>query len=60
MFSDIITKVKKGNLNKDEKLTPKISEELKMELDMYQREDFTEWKEGWNPECLAFKYYNVL
>lgn len=60
VFSDIIIKVKKGNLNKDEKVGPRLTEELKQELDSIQREDLNEWKEGWDPDCLAFRYFNVF
>lgn len=60
MFTDIITKVKKGNLAKEEKLGPNLTEDLKYELNKIQSEDVNEWREGWDPDSLAFRYFNVF
>lgn len=59
-FKEIITKLKKGNLTKDEIIQPQIPESLKQELQMYDNEDVDAWIEGWKPESLAFRYLNIL
>eukprot|EP00347_Sterkiella_histriomuscorum_P010153 403377401 len=60
IMSDILTKVKKGTLTKEERLGPKLSEEVKLELEAIMREDQYEWKEGWDPNSLAFRYFNII
>lgn len=45
---------------KEERVTPKISEELTEELKRYMDADLEVWVEGWNPEHIAFRYFNVM
>lgn len=61
-FSEIITKIKKANLSKDEKLVANIPQQLELELSIYESLalDHNQWQEGWKPESLAFRYYNIF
>ena len=61
-FGDILTKIKKGNLSKEEKVLPAIPKSLESEISKYESmtlED-NQWVEGWKPESLAFRYFNIL
>lgn len=58
-FSDIITKLKKGNLAKEEKINPLIPMALNEELRKYWEQDLEVWNDGWSPDHIAFRYFNI-
>ncbi len=61
-FEILLTKVKKGALTKEEKIQARINEEIQMELSKVDAQNLEQnlWVEGWRPECLAFRYFNIL
>ncbi|TNV86827.1 hypothetical protein FGO68_gene17503 [Halteria grandinella] len=61
-FADILTKIKKANLARNEKLEATIPQSVELELSIYESLSFeqNQWQEGWRPESIAYRYYNVL
>ncbi len=61
-FEFLLTKVKKGNLTQEEKLAPGIQEELAAEIKAFNNLNLENnlWVEGWKPDLIAFKYFNIM
>ena len=61
-FDALLTKAKKGALTKEERVQARITEGIQIELSMVDSStvDQNQWVEGWRPECLAFRYFNIL
>ena len=61
-FEYLLTKVKKGNLTKEERLAPAIQEELAAEINAFNNLNLENnlWVEGWKPDLIAFKYFNIM
>ncbi|CDW85517.1 UNKNOWN [Stylonychia lemnae] len=59
-FSEIIKKLKKSKIEVEEKVNPQITDELKIEINDIEDEDLEKWKENWDPDHIAFRYFNVL
>jgi predicted component of type VI protein secretion system len=60
-FADILSKVKKGYLSPDEKVTPGVNPVLEVELAMIESLslDLNQWVEGWKPEGIACRFYTT-
>jgi len=61
-FETVLSKIRKGNLSKEERLQARVNETIQVELTMIESMSFKEnqWVEGWKPESLAFRYFNIL
>ena len=58
-LNEIITKLKKGILAKEEKINPLIPMTLNEEMRKYWEQDLEVWNEGWSPDHISFRYFNI-